>query len=110
LHEVGGDVASQQSSELLQPVNRRLLFLCIVFGLWSVLGQPGLNDFWIIKTKWWGLLVYILVHLGLAGMILRSTGLRLWSIIFCGLGLVLGEREVFFLFILFTGWHWRGFV
>lgn len=99
-----------RENELRQPANKRLMVLCIVFIVWSILGVDQLSEFWITKTKWWGLLVYILMHFGLAGMILRSAGLRLWSVGLCLLGLFIGGRTVLPTFALFTFWYWRGFV
>ena len=86
------------------------MVLCIVFIVWSILGLHQVGEFWIPETKWWGLLVYILVHFGLAGMILRSTGLRLWSVALCLVGLVSVEREMLLTFYAFTAWKFGGFV
>ena len=97
-------------SGLRQPINRRLLVLCIVFIVWSILGLHQLGAFWIPQTKWWGVFVYILVHFGLAGMILRSSGFRLWSIALCLVGLVSVERDMLLAFYAFTAWKFGGFV
>jgi hypothetical protein len=91
-------------------MNARLLILSNVFTGWSIFGLRPLIDLWIGYGKWWALLVYIVVHLGLAGMILRTTGLRLWPIVFCLLGLAVGERDVIPTFYAFTAWTFVGFV
>jgi hypothetical protein len=103
-------VVSRESKQLLRPVNVLVVMLCAVFIGWSMMGLPAFNERWITYGKWWGLLVYILVHLGLAGMILRTTGLQLWSCTLCALGLVIGEWVVLQYFLAFTAWQFGGFV
>jgi hypothetical protein len=103
-------VVSQESNRRFSMVSRHVLYLCLAFIGWTILGLPQFNEFWITKTKWWGLLVYILIHFGLTAIILRTTGLRLWSIALCAVGLVAVEREILFFFYAFTAWTFRGFV
>lgn len=91
-------------------MNRRLLLLCLVFVAWSVLGWESLSAIWITKTKWWGLLGYIVVHFGLAGLVLRSAGVRLWSVALCLLGLISVERDILLTSYAFTAWTFGGFV
>lgn len=66
---------------------------------------------WIDYVWWaWSLPFYIIVHLVLAVMIMRTTGLPLWSVLFCIAGLAIGERIVPLMLFALTIWTVRGFV
>jgi hypothetical protein len=96
---------------LLQGANRRLFYLCLAFVVWTILGAPGVLYHWPhIIHPWYQTLVYIVVHFGLAGFILWTSRFRLWSIVFCLVGLYIGEQMVLLMFFAFTAWYFRGFV
>ncbi len=92
-------------------VDMRLLLLCAAFTGWSLAGLPQAVMVWKDYVRWWwSLPLYVVGHLGLVVMIMRRTGLRLWSSLFCIAGLVIGERFVPLWLFALTIWTVRGFV
>jgi hypothetical protein len=101
-------VVSQAGNNRSVLVNPRVLYLCVAFIAWSVLGLHQLEDVWVVHVKWWGLLVYVLAHLALAATILRTAGVRFWSSAVCVLGLLIG-RDAYLTLFVFSTWKFGGF-
>jgi hypothetical protein len=74
--------------------NARLLWLCVAFVCWSVVGLL-VEGFPLSWTNGTFVTVYPIIHVGLVVGILRETGFRLWPIALCLIGLVAGEWIIF---------------
>lgn len=75
-----------------------LSYRCLIFLGWSMLGSWYVIESWVTDLKSSGLIGFVLVQLVLAGMVLRTAGVRVLSIAFCILGFAISWPAFFLLF------------